>query len=95
MQDELDPETPPTLEDLDRQLENVAAYVEGQQVLLDFLFDTLAGNLSEADRGRLRQSLRQLLEYPDEEVMRPVRRVLDAIGTPKPRLHLVRSPRDE
>lgn len=95
MQDEFDPESLPTLEEIDRSLGNLAAYVEGQQILLDFLFDMLAGNLSETNRAVLRQSLRQLLEYPDEEVTRPVRRVLEAIGTPKPHLHLVHPTRDE
>lgn len=90
MQDEA---APPTVEELERRLGDLADYVEGQQRLLDFLFDMLAGNLREADRARLRQALRSLLLDPDDPATLPVRRVLEAVGTPQPVLRLV--PRDE
>lgn len=91
MQDEFGP---PTLDRLDSDLEDLASYVEGQQILLDFLFEMLAVNLASHNQEGLRQALRELLEYPDESVQRPIRRVLERIGTPKPHLQLVRGGRD-
>jgi hypothetical protein len=86
---------PLTLEQLDNDLGDLAGYIEGQQILLDFLFDTLAGNLASLDQERLRQALRELLEYPDEATQRPIRRVLKVIGTPKPHLQLLRGGRGD
>ena len=84
---------PPSLEMLDNDLSDLAGYIEGQQILLDFLFDMLAGNLASPDQERLRHELRELLEYPDEMAQRPIQRVLKLIGTPKPRLQLIRGGR--
>lgn len=54
MQDDFEP---PTLEELDNDLGDLAGYIEGQQILLDFMFDMFAGNLASLAQDRLRQVL--------------------------------------
>lgn len=82
----------PTLERIDYDLTQLAGYVEGQQLLLDFLIETLALNLSEGSLLVLRQELRKSADYFGEETEGlAFRRALSALARP-PRLRLVPKP---
>lgn len=78
-------------QDLQDALDELVGQVEGMQVLLDFLLETLAMNVSGAGRKRLHDELRGLAEYfGDESEAIPFRRALRAIAQPRPHLRLVK-----
>ena len=87
----------PTLERLDRDLDDLVGLVEGQQQLIEFLFQVLAQNLPQAEqKAALRRALIDMTahyerdpENPATEA-KPIRRVLAGIAQPRPKLTLVR-----
>lgn len=74
-------------------LEEMQAQLEGMQELLNFLFQTLSGNLSGRDRMRVHAALREIAEhYGDEPESLPIHHALRAVAQPRPKFHLVRPP---
>lgn len=83
-----------TLERLDHDLDELAGQAEGQQLLLDFLIETLAMNLAEGNRLVLRQELQKMADhFGNQSEGLAFHRAIRALAQP-PRLRLVPKPRD-
>lgn len=83
------------LRDLSAELEELAGYVEGQQVLLDFLIETLAANIADVSKAELRRQLQAMADHfgSEEPESRPFQRALSALSSQRPRLRLIRGGR--
>lgn len=86
---------PPTLEQHERDLDDLTGRMEGQQHLIEALYQVLAANLAPGEKAKLRRHLVEIAEtyeggpLPLTAEAQPIRRVLSCIAQPRPKLKLI------